>query len=410
MNSFQLAWRNLFRHKRRLLLTLIGLSLSLTLVQTFHNFTKGVYSYMVETGVRSGSGHIVICRNNYLETKDSNIFFIPGDLAKKVSAVTGVQSVLPRVELSGLAQSSRESRNIRIAGVDIPKEKAINPFLKDVPKDLFAKPWRKGDALVGKVLMNELQIKPGQKFVVTTQTCKGELVSELFRVKGVLATGIREVDSSLVMISNEKAAAMYSVPGATHELAVVLEDNGFVDKVFPVIKDLLNDRNGLMTCSWVKAMPNLYNAIRWDYVSMKFLSMIVLMIMTIGVMNTLLMGVMERIYEFGVLKAIGTSPEQLRTMIMAEALLLGIAAVILGSALTSIATVYLVHYGFDLRLFIPANLEFGGVLFSALLYAQWDVSWMCKFALYLLMLCLLASVYPAAKASNISPVKALRHV
>ncbi len=409
MNSFQLAWRNLFRHKGRILLTLVGLSLSLALVQTFHNFTKGVYSYMVETGVRSGSGHIVICRKNYLKSKDSEIFFIPGDLTKKVSALTGVQTVLPRVEFSGLAQSSRESRNIRVAGVDIAKERTVNPLLRDVSGNVFAN-WHKRDALVGSILLKELQVKPGQKFVVTAQGDDGELVSELFRVKGALNTGIRAVDSSLVMISSNKASSMLGVPGATHELAVVLNDAGFIEKAFPAVNSLLKTRLELKAFSWETAMPNLYNAIRWDYVSMKFLSIIVLMIVTVGVMNTLLMGVMERIYEFGVLKAIGTSPNQLRSMIMVEALLLGILGTVLGSALASVATLYLVHYGFDLRLFIPANLEFGGVLFSALLYAQWDVPWMCKFALYLFCLCLAASVYPAIKASNISPVKALRHI
>ena len=280
MNSFQLAWRNVFRQKGRLLLTLAGLSLSLTLVQTFHNFTKGVYSYMVETGVRSGSGHLVICRENYLESKDSGIIFIPGDLTKKVSALAGVQTVLPRVEFLGLAQSSRESRNIRIVGVDIAEERAVNPLLKDVSGKIFAKPWHSGDALVGSVLMKELQIKPGQKFVVTTQRHGGELVSDLFRVKGVLETGIRAVDSSLIMIGDKKASSMLGVPGAAHELAVVLNDAGVIEKAFPEVNNLLKNRPGLKVFSWEKAMPNLYNAIRWDYVSMKFLSMIVLIIVT----------------------------------------------------------------------------------------------------------------------------------
>ncbi|WP_320007160.1 FtsX-like permease family protein [Maridesulfovibrio sp.] len=410
MNSIQLAWRNLFRHKGRIILTLIGLSLSLTLVQTFHNFTKGVYSYMVETGVRSGTGHIVICNENYLETKDSNVFFLPGRLVKTINAISGVQSVLPRVKLCGLAQSSRESRNIRIEGINIAVENKINPFLKGIPKETFEKNWRSGDALVGSILINELQIKPGQKFVVTTQNDRGELVSELFRAKASLETGIRAVDSSLIIVSQKKAAEMLGVPGAAHELAVVLKDACFIETVFPIINDLLKNNTELKAFSWEKAMPNLYNAIRWDYVSMKFLSLIVLMIVTIGVTNTLLMGVMERIYEFGILKAIGTSPKQLKTMIMAEALLLGLFSIVIGSALTSLATWYLVHYGFDLRLFIPANLEFGGVLFSALLYAKWDILWMSRFAFYMLLLCLAASVYPALKASRISPAEALRHI
>lgn len=410
MLSVKLAWRNLLRYRLRTFITLMGVSLSLMLVQTYHNFTTGVYSYMIETGVRSGSGHIVIHRDNYLESHNSGLFFSAPGLPDKVAHIDGVQEVLGRIHLPGLAQSSRDNRNIHLVGVDMAKEMVTNPYLKDLPHEMFTKPWKSSEALIGSGLMRELKIDIGRKFVVTAQDQHGDLVSELFRVRGIIKTGIRDIDRSLVVVSRQKAAAMLGVPDAVHEIAVVLEDAGLAETVYPVVERLLVDKPGLKTFSWEKAMPNLYNAIRWDYVSVKFLSLIVLVIVTIGVVNTLLMSVMERINEFGMLKAIGTSPRRLQLMIVGEALLLGELAVVLGTVLGAIATSYLVHYGFDLRLFIPENLEFGGVLFSALLYARWDVVWMIESGLYMLLLCVIASIYPAMKASKVTPVEALRHV
>jgi len=412
MLSIKLAWRNLLRYRLRTFITLLGVSLSLMLVQTYHNFTTGVYSYMVETGVRSGSGHIDICRGNYLKNTNSGLFYYAAGLPEKIAQIDGVQDVLPRIHLSALAQSSRENRGIQLVGVEIAREMAVNPYLRNVPHGVLTEPWLNSDALVGSRLVRELKVGIGQKFVITAQDQHGDMVSELFRVRGIIKTGIRDIDHSLVMVARQKAASILGVSDAVHEIAVVLDDAGAAEAVYPVVRRLLEEaeRPVLKAFSWEEAMPNLYNAIRYDYVSVKFLSMIVLVIVTIGVVNTLLMSVMERMHEFGMLRAVGTSPGRLQRMIMGEALLLGELAVVLGTLLGSLTTCYLVHYGFDLRLFIPENLEFGGVLYSSLLYARWDVGWMIESSVYMLLLCLLASIYPAIKASRVTPVEALRHV
>ncbi len=121
------------------------------------------------------------------------------------------------------------------------------------------------------------------------------------------------------------------------------------------------------------------------------------------------MAVMERIREFGVLLAIGTTPGRLRLMIWHEALLLGLLAMALGTLFGSAATWYLTARGLDLRALMPAGLEFGGVVFDPVLRAAWDVGWMLEMGLYVIGLCLLASIYPAIKAARIPPAEAMRH-
>lgn len=156
-------------------------------------------------------------------------------------------------------------------------------------------------------------------------------------------------------------------------------------------------------------MPNLSDAIRLDYAGQKFIFAVILLIVTIGVVNTLLMTVMERIREFGVLLAIGATPGRLRLMIWHEALLLGLLAMVLGTLLGAAATWYLVEQGLDLRTLLPAGLEFGGVVFDPVLRAAWDLPWMARMGLYVVGLCLLASIYPAIKAARIPPAEAMRH-
>lgn len=409
MNYPGLAWKNLWRNRRRTLITLAALSLSLMLVQAFHNLSFGVYARMIDAGVRAGSGHIALYHPGYIESRDEKLSFAPGDLAKTIEEIDGVDRVLPRLYLPGLAQSSRESRGILLTGVDPGPEAAANPFLKNLPADQLPRSLDGRDAVLGERLLRELKLKPGQKFVITLQNRQGDLVSEMFRVHGVVNSGIKQVDASLILVGRERAAAMAGIPGEVHELSVILRSGSEDVRVHPAINALLAQRPGIEAASWARAMPNLSNAIRLDYTSQKFIFVIILLIVTIGVVNTLLMSVMERLREFGVIRALGATPGRLRILVFTEALFLGLCSLVLGSILGSLATWYLVDVGIDLRNFVPNTLEFGGVVFDPVMRATWDIPWMTRIAGFVFLLSLAASIYPAVKAGRISPAEAMRH-
>jgi ABC-type lipoprotein release transport system permease subunit len=406
----RLAWRNLWRNRRRTLITLAAISLSMMLVQAFHNLSYGVYARMIDSGVRAGAGHLAIYRGDYVESRDEKLTFHPQDLVAEISKISGVEAVLPRLYLPGLAQSSRESRGILLTGVDPAEELRINPFLKLLPAEKMLRDATGRDAVVGARLLRELKIEEGSKFVITVQNREGELVNELFRVQGAVETGIRELDASLILVGRERAAAMGGVPNAAHELAIILRRAADEASVFPAVAALVQERRELNAVGWEKSMSNLANSIKLDYASQKFIFVIILLIVTIGVVNTLLMSVMERLREFGVILALGATPGRLRQLVLAEALLLGVAAMFLGTLLGSLATWYLVEVGIDLRPFFEETLEVGGVVFEPVLRAAWDIPWMARIALYVVALSLLASLYPAVKAGRTQPAKAMRHV
>jgi ABC-type lipoprotein release transport system permease subunit len=263
--------------------------------------------------------------------------------------------------------------------------------------------------VVGSRLLDELQIKQGQKFVITAQYHDGTLHSELLYVRGVVSSGMKNIDSSLIMVGHERAALLIGSSGSVHELAVMLSDPGQEEPVHRSITTLLGTHPGIEAVSWERAMPNLANAIKLDYASQKFIFLIILLIVTIGVINTLLMSVMERMREFGVILALGSKPMTLRGMIVLEALTLGLLAATVGSLLGSLATWYLVSVGIDLAALVPETLEFGGVVFDPIMRASWNPGWMLQIALYVVGLTLLAALYPAIKAGRITPVEGMRH-
>lgn len=408
MDLLRLAWRNLWRNRRRTWITLAALAFSIMLVQASHNLSSGVYAQMIESGVRAGSGHLTVYRSGYLNSRDEKLSFDPRGLLPDLARMPAVEAVLPRLHLGGLAQSSRESRGIVLTGIDPGKEALINPFLRRLPKDRQLPDGVSRKALLGDRLLRELQLKPGGKFVVTLQNRQGEMISELFRVHGVIHTGMRELDRSLVMIGRQRAAELAGVPGQVHELALIMKDAGQPAAVAQLRRLLAAERD-LRLVFWDEAMANLANAIKLDYASQKFIFLIILMIVTIGVVNTLLMSVMERSREFGTILALGARPATLHRLLFLEALIVGSVGLLLGTLFGSLATWYLVAKGIDLRHWIDSELEFGGVVFEPVLRAVWDPLWMLQIGLYVVLLCVAAVLYPAYRAGRIVPAVAMRH-
>jgi ABC-type lipoprotein release transport system permease subunit len=409
MSSLSYAWRSLWRNRRRTLITLAAIALSIMLVQAFHNLAVGVYAQMIDDGVRAGSGHLAVYRSGYLDGREETLSFAPGELTARLQAIPGVRQALPRLYLPALAQSSHDSRGILLVGVEPTAERAVNPFLKGLAEDGLPRGLGGRDAVIGKRLLDDLKLAVGRKLVVTAQHRDGTLHSELLRVRGVVATGINEIDGSLLMIGIERAALLAGMPGEVHELAIILEEADDARRVLPALTALVGSRPELAAVSWEEAMPNLANAIKLDYASQKFIFVIILLIVTIGVINTMLMSVMERLREFGVVLALGSSPNRLRGLVLLEALLLGLVASAVGCLLGALLTWYLVEVGIDLKSFIPETLEFGGVVFDPVLRAAWDLAWMARIALYVVGLTLLSALYPAIKAGRITPVEAMRH-
>jgi len=409
MDYLHLAWKNIWRNRRRTIITLTAIAFSIMLVQALHNLSAGVYAGMIDSGVRAGSGHVAVYHKNYLESRDESLYFMDNNLITEIEAIDGVKQVLPRLYIPGLAQSSRESRGVVLIGVDPQRERQINPFLKALPEEAIIRSAASRDAIVGSRLLDELQIKPGQKFVITAQHQDGTLHSELLYVRGVVSSGMKNIDSSLIMIGRERAGLLTGSPSSVHELAVILSDPDYEKPVHKSITAILGTSPDIEVVNWERAMPNLANAIKLDYASQKFIFLIILLIVTIGVINTLLMSVMERMREFGVILALGSKPRTLRGMIMLEALTIGLFAAAIGSLLGSLATWYLVSVGIDLATFVPETLEFGGVVFDPIMRASWNPGWMLQIAFYVVGLTLLAALYPAIKAGRITPVEGMRH-
>ncbi len=406
----KMAWRNLWRSRRRTLITLAAGGLGLMFAQGYMNWALGIYSQMIDDGVRSASGHVALYARGYLESREAGLTFPAGDLPQRIRALDGVRGVLPRLYLQGLAQAARGSRGVVILGVDPPAEWAFNPFARTLREGRLIDGRVLREAVIGRELLESLKLKVGGKFVVMAQGAPGEIQSEMLRVAGVLETGMKEIDARTVIVSLPMAGLLSGREGRVHEMAVTLADQRLIPAVTGRIRGLLPAGTPAEVVSWEKAMPDLSSHIRTDLFTLKIIIAFIYLIVGIGVVNTLLMSVLERSREFGVMMALGVPTRFLLGLILTEGLFMGLLAAVIGSLLGSGVTAALAHWGVDVRLLYRIEkIEVSGVVISGVLKARWAVPTMIRLAVTVLFIYPLAACYPAWRVTRVRPVQTMKY-
>jgi len=405
----KLGWRNLWRNKRRSLIELASIAGSIFFAVFMNNLAKGSYAQMIDDGVRMGSGHIGLYRSNYLELRKPELTFEASSLTAALEKLTCVKAVFPRLHVPALIRSSRESRSTVIVGLDFSRERDSNPILKpgniiegEIPSDDDTK-----RALVGCVLAEELGLKVGKKFVVMAQGADGEIASKLFRVSGLVSTGARMIDAGMVMVPRRTLGKFIGKEDGAHELAVMLGSHRMIDRAFPEIRRIARTETDVEAFRWEKAMPDVANAIKMDYVGFQIIVFFMYLIVGIGTINTLLMSVMERTREFGVIRALGLGRGGVRKMVLSEALVLGVCGVAAGLALSLPVCLYTSTYGINYS-FAVKDKGVAGMLVDPVLYSIFDWPTMFMLSGGMVLLALAASLYPAHYILRIRPAEAMR--
>ena len=405
----KLGWRNLWRNRRRTIIEIVSIGGSVFLGIVWNNLAVGTYSKMIDDGVRMGSGHIGVYHGEYLELRKTEQVIEGGKLVSELERIPDVVSVCPRLHVPGLIRSSRDSRAAGLLGIDFDREKDINMLLKSkrIIEGALPSNDKKRGALIGVILARELGLKVGNKFVVMTQGSGGEIVSSLLRVAGILKTNIREIDAGVVIVDRKKLGDIIGASDTAHEIAVILVSRKKIKQVLPRIRSIVDKYPGAEAFSWEEAMPELSDAVRMDHAGLQVMIIILYLIVGIGTINTILMSVMERTREFGMIRAIGVSRSGIRKMVFSEAFVLACVGVVTGTVLGILVGFYTSSHGIDLSGLIEEQ-GIGGTLFEPVMYSMWDIGGTFILCGGMIFIALLASIYPAHHVMKIRPSDAMR--
>lgn len=403
----RLAWRNIWRNLRRTLITLSAITFGLASIIVFNGFTDGFHTQWIENYVRAYTGHLQIHRKGYRDDPQlvKNISD-PEGITSRIMEIPGVDIVTTRVELDGLASTAENSAGVLIKGVDIEKEARITNIRKRIIKGEYLREKKK-DILIGYRLARKLGAGVGDKIVLMSQVADGTLGAELFRVSGIFRMGAIDFDSSVVLISLAQAQRFAVIDGRVTEMVVLIEGQEYLDGVYERLRRELAPL-GLEVFTWRELMPALTEMIELDRVFMYIILVIVLVVVAFGILNTMLMSIMERTREFGIMMALGTNPSRIASMVITEAVFMGLIGSLAGVMLGLAGNEVISLHGFDLSRWTRA-MEFFAA-FDPVIYPETHLESVIESTVTVLITTVVSSIYPAFRVLRLKPVEAIHFV
>lgn len=397
----RLALRNLFRNRRRTLLTVLLISLSLAMLMFTNALMRGMLNLMVSSAAEVFAGEAQTHRRGFLDAFDAELYMADTrPLEAKLRDSPEVAGFSVRTITPGMIASQTDTAGGLIYGVNPEQEAGVSRLQAAVTKGsyLTGKP---AEMLVGQLLAEQLEVTLGDRMVLTFAAAKdGSLSQSLFRISGLFRFGLRDLDENLVFINLEAAREALGIPEGGHEVAINLVRPAKDSSPLPLFAALSDDR--VLTRGWIDLNPEIKAIIGWVDFNTVITGGILFLLATFGIVNSLFMSIYERIYEFGVARALGTDPLQIFGLILFEALLLGI----LGAAFGLLAGGGAIFYFSQAGLYF-GEMEFEGIL-ATHIYPSLAGEQFTTFPAYVICLTLLVSIYPAFYAARLVPAHALQ--
>lgn len=408
MKLASLALRNLFRNTRRTLLTTAAIGFGLALMLVVITLQKGSYAQLIDSGVSAMAGHVVVQQPAYQEEREQHLLVEHADeIAAEMQAAFPQRTVAPRIFLQGLITAPTGNVGAGLSAVLPEPEAKVSWFDDKLVKGEWLESDR--DIVLGRTMADTLGVEIGDKLVYMGQHDGKEMSSRMFRVKGVFATGSADIDGFTAVIHLDAARALMNRPDVAHQVTLHLSDAADADAAAVTVRALPSVSKDLAVLTWRQAVPELIAYIQMDRSSGDVMMAVIALIVAMGVLNTVLMSVLERTREFGVLLAIGLKPRQLARMVLFEGLFTGLIGATIGLVGGALLSYPLVANGLDLSSYIGGeSMETGGVPMDALMRGAWDPARSSIYIALAIVFTGLAAAYPAWHVSRLQPVDAMR--
>ena len=405
-----IAWRNLWRRKRRTLITGISIGFGVMLAVTFTGTGDYGYTNMINTSAIMGLGHVTIEPHGYNQTPSlDKRLRKTGQIRERVLAMPGVNDAIVRITGQAMFASASKTIGGMFMGIDPAQESPEQNLLirSVVQGEVFSGKDSRG-VVVGSKIAEKLNLRIGKKLVYTTTDVYGEIVSEIARVTGIFKTGVNEVDGGMVLlpINSVRTTLHYDAQDATL-LAVIINDQRYAERMRDTISLAEGDPQ-IEVLSWQQTQTEMAGIITMDRSGNYISQFLIGLLIAAGILNTLLMSVLERTREFGVMMAVGMSTRTLFMLVVVESLWLAIIGIVIGIIITAPWYAYLYYVGLDFSGAIGEDYSAGGILVDPLIRIRLYKESIIAILSGVFSLTLLAGLYPAWRAGRIPPVESLK--
>jgi ABC-type lipoprotein release transport system permease subunit len=425
---FSISWKNIWRSRLRSIIVMTAVAIGMIGGIFTSAIFKGMSDKRTEEAIKYEVSHLQIHHSDYFKNEDIN-YTIPNTkrILNEIKTYPEIESVSNRLEVPVMIKSSSTGTGVKLVGINPDHEKGVTSIFEavydsvDVARELnveknrilkfvqdscgqyFKENTRYKQIVIGEKLAEQLKVDIKSKVVTNLQTADGELTGGVFRVVGIYRITNSQFENSMAFVKKDDLHELTGLnEGAAHEIAIRLNNDA---QLKPIMKKLKAEFPDVSVMSWKELQPELGMMTEWMNVMLYVIMVIILLALGFGIVNTMLMVVMERVKELGMLMAIGMNRARVFSMIMLETILLSLTGGVIGMGIAALLVNYFGNVGIDLSLFSKG---FEAIGFSSILYPQIGLVFYFTITILIIVTAILASIYPALKALKLKPAEALR--
>jgi putative ABC transport system permease protein len=406
--ALRLAWRNLWRYKRRTWLTVGAMIFSNCLLVFSISLQLGSYDMMINNTLQAFTGHLQVQHADYLDEPKMR-YVVPDVVASadRLRAALGSNEIAARAAGFALVSSEDRSYGLQILGV----EPGFEPFVSTIPGLVTQGRYLNQDSheeiVIGSVLARNLKVKLGDEVTFLGSGRDDSFAAGVATIVGIFETGSADIDRSMAQISLAYFEDVFAMQGAGHSIVLRAANVDAVAELQQQVETLVGDQDRLAVRDWEALQPGLKQAIQADMTSAWFMYGVLIILVAFSVLNTQLMSVLERTREFGTMMALGLKPGKLSRLVMTETAMMAGLGLALGVFIGFLLTSYLAVVGFSYpgmaemaeKFNLPDRM-YPSVSFVSLMLGPSIVA----------LGSLLAAIYPALRLYVLLPIEAMRAV
>ncbi|MGD2125223.1 MAG: FtsX-like permease family protein [Desulfobacteraceae bacterium] len=409
--DIKMAWRNIWRNPRRSVLTISAIAFATVLLVFMLSWQFGSYDTMINSAVRTYTGHLQIQAEGYKDKKSIRLVVSdPGGVGAVLDRTTGVAAYTFRSNAFSLVSSKSRTYGVMVIGIDPLKESRVSTLKQLIRQGSYLSGDDGNQALVGRLLAKNLRVSLGDEFILLGQGRDGSVAATVVKVKGIFSSGQDVFDRSSLHIPLKTFQEVFAMRGTVHEVVAICESLDIVPEIKRAVADYVKDmdtKKPLVALDWMELMPGLIQAIRLDLTSGFIFYIILIVVVAFSILNTFLMAIFERTKEFGVLMAIGTRPGRLAKILLIESISMTMVGIVIGIMAGSLVTWYFQVHGILISGATELLSQYG---FPERMYPQLSVLSASIGAGVVLVITILTALYPALKVRRFKPVEAMSAV
>jgi ABC-type lipoprotein release transport system permease subunit len=400
----KVAWRNLFRNKKRTIIAGSAIGIGLAALIFVDATIIGMRQNMIHSATASFMGEGQIYRQGFKETQESDLTLNNSDdVINRLKDEDKVAAFAERTISFAMISSPANVSSVSLVGINPERERHLSQVDEALIKGAFFTEDNPRNCLIGSKLADILKVEVGDRIVLTVaQVHTDDLSQEMFRISGIFHFNIDEMDRGMAFIRLEKAQEMLNLQDQVHVIALKFTDMELGQEENWNFWQRYSQNQNLAQ-GWTELMPELHAALQLTDFSTFITAAILFGVVALGIINTLFMSIHERMFEFGVLRAVGTRPFSVAILIIFEAGALAVLSILFGELLGFGLTYAISLVGIDYT-----GIEFAGVTFRELLYPVLQVDQFIIYPFWVFVFTVVIGVYPAIYAARLSPADALR--